>query len=360
MRTTKRILIRIIVAVGVAFILSKLRLLGVMDVSALEVWNPNIDNICFYSSPNSPGNCSSSLNTNNLYGRSWKSYTYKANEVIDTISFGLTQPNIMNKSFHLSTSFIVWNGNVNQNTSYPVRAWLHDGYNSSSCNVEGSNFDSNIGYSKVYVISCENAFQGPTTNRLFLEGPFESANTLFGISTVTFVHDNDMDLALKAQNAYLNDLKNSINNTNNKLDSMIELQRQQNQTQNDIKNNTKETNDLIKNDDTSDADSKGADFFNNFDNNSHGLSGVITAPLSFIQSLTSKSCTPLHLEIGLVNKEFDLPCATTLMQQNFPSVLEFYQTITFGVISYLILIKIFAIVKDAKNPDSDKIEVLDL
>lgn len=92
----------------------------------------------------------------------------------------------------------------------------------------------------------------------------------------------------------------------------------------------------------------------------HGLTAIITAPLSLISSITSKSCSPLVVPLPYVDKDLTLPCMGTIYSNHFGSFLSIYQMITFGIVAYWVCVRIFNLVKDFKNPDHDEIEVLDL
>lgn len=117
----------------------------------------------------------------------------------------------------------------------------------------------------------------------------------------------------------------------------------------------------IHDNNTSQATNEASNFFNNFTTNTHGLTSIITAPLTAITSISSSTCTPLHLPIPyLDNKYIDLPCMRAVYDENFGSFMSLYDTITFGIVSYWILVRIFALVKDFKNPEHDEIEVVDL
>lgn len=100
--------------------------------------------------------------------------------------------------------------------------------------------------------------------------------------------------------------------------------------------------------------------FSDFSSNTFGLTSIITAPLGLISSLSSSSCTSLSLPLPYVNTNLTLPCMTTVYQNTFGSFFTLYQTITFGIVAYWVIVKIFNIIKDAKNPDHDEIEVIDL
>lgn len=145
------------------------------------------------------------------------------------------------------------------------------------------------------------------------------------------------------QNDYKQELKNvqsSIENTNSKLDNL---------------------DSTLKNDDVNDSTNKANEFFSGFTTDTFGLTSIITAPLELIASITSSTCSPLGLKVPFVeNKTLNLPCMSSIYSQHFGSFLTIYQTITFGIIAYWVCVRIFALVKDFKNPDTDKVEVLDL
>lgn len=122
----------------------------------------------------------------------------------------------------------------------------------------------------------------------------------------------------------------------------------------------KKTNDTLKDDNTQQAQDSAGGFFNDFTTDTHGLTAIITAPLSLISSITSKSCSPLVLPLPYVDKDLTLPCMGAIYSNYFGSFLSIYQLITFGIVAYWVCVRIFNLVKDFKNPDHDEIEVLDL
>lgn len=119
-----------------------------------------------------------------------------------------------------------------------------------------------------------------------------------------------------------------------------------------------DVNDSINN---SNVDSgTGQGFFDNFTSQDFGLSQIITIPLNTIQGLTSKSCVPLQVPIPFTNSNISLPCMTEIYESKFPSIYNLWKIVSFGIVAYLIAIDIFHIVKGFKDPESDKVEVLDL
>lgn len=130
--------------------------------------------------------------------------------------------------------------------------------------------------------------------------------------------------------------------------------------QDKINDSINDTNDTLKDDNVDESLSKADSFFNDFTTNTHGLTGIITAPLNAIQSLTSKSCSPLVLPLPFVDKNLTLPCMRQIYTDNFGSFMNLYDIIIIGITSYWVMVRIFTLVKDFKNPDHDEVEVVDL
>lgn len=129
---------------------------------------------------------------------------------------------------------------------------------------------------------------------------------------------------------------------------------------NQIINSNNQINNSLNDDNVDGANSEFSDFFSSFSSNTHGLTGIITAPLSAITSLTSNSCSPLTIPLPFVNDDITLPCMRDIYVQHFGGFMTIYDTIVLGVLSYWIIVKIFALVKEFKDPEQDKIEVVDL
>lgn len=101
------------------------------------------------------------------------------------------------------------------------------------------------------------------------------------------------------------------------------------------------------------------DFFSNFNSNNHGLSGIISAPLRLINSLSTSSCSPLVLPLPFVQQNATLPCMSTVYN-NFPTFYSLWQLITTGLIGYWVIIKIYGKIHEFQDPNVDRVEVLDL
>ena len=122
-------------------------------------------------------------------------------------------------------------------------------------------------------------------------------------------------------------------------------------------------NDSINSTDTTDSSNAFLDFMNNFNETDFGLASIITSPLTIITNLSSGTCSPITVGGGtglFEGVSFELPCAMPFYEQWFGSFLDLYQMITFGIISYKILLDIFRMIHNFRNPNDDRIEVLDL
>lgn len=127
-----------------------------------------------------------------------------------------------------------------------------------------------------------------------------------------------------------------------------------------IEESTNKIDDTINNTDISDSSSTANSFFEGFTTDDYGLSDIVTMPLELIKGLTSNTCVALSLTLPFVNKTFELPCMSSIYQEYFGSFFTLYQTVTFGFVAYWVIVKIFALVKGFKDPDDDKVEVMDL
>lgn len=147
--------------------------------------------------------------------------------------------------------------------------------------------------------------------------------------------------------------QNIINNQNNNTQQIINEQQNTTDAINDL-------NDTMKDDNIDNTESNS--FFNNFQDNSHGLSGIITAPLSVIQSLVNVSPTSCQdLSIVYQGKNISLPCGKIFWgHEGFSSLNDFYNLVVGGMFAYLIIKNLFLIIEKLKDPDNDKVEVLEL
>lgn len=162
------------------------------------------------------------------------------------------------------------------------------------------------------------------------------------------------------QTSILNDILNTIKSDSSINQQIKENTEKQLEEQKKQLEEQKKTNETLKDKNIDEAQGSAGGFFNDFTTDTHGLTAVITAPLSLISSITSSSCSPLVIPLPYVDKDLTLPCMGAIYSNYFGSFLSIYRVITFGIVAYWVLVRIFNLVKDFKNPDHDEIEVLDL
>lgn len=176
--------------------------------------------------------------------------------------------------------------------------------------------------------------------------------TDFNQIQVTYLLNADFDFNyLKSydigilSSAYFDLTNNQINEINKNTEKMAE--------------EAKKTNDTLNDDDTTEADSKISGFFDDFNDNSHGLSSIVTAPLNAVNAMLTTTCTaPSATYKG---STFSFPCGSILWEQEGASALKtFINLIYGGLICYGIAKSLFKDVNDLKNPENDKVEVMNL
>lgn len=204
-----------------------------------------------------------------------------------------------------------------------------------SCNDSGISMVINVSFTPINDISGVNL---KVANKNPLSYPLLDLG--FSDMKITF---NDTDAAINNQTTIIynqtNEIINAQEETNNQLNNL---------------------NENINNDNTDEATNEASEFFSTFQTDTFGLTSIITAPLTLIQSITSTTCSPLGLPLPYVDETLNLPCLSSIYEEHFGVFLDIYQTITFGIVAYWVCVRIFNLVKDFKNPEHDEIEVLDL
>lgn len=257
-----------------------------------------------------------------------------------------------NKSVMSSVSyefgFNQWNSYYIPQYTYKTQNWSAADANSSGFIADSSNI------SNCYLFSGYGVYKSNTTG---LSVHFTGTASLSGVRFYIMGFNVD-DLGYYKENM-LDDIEEIINSnmsgvaTKSDIASVNAKIQQTNEAISDV-------NDSINNSDTSGANSDASGFFNNFQSNDHGLTGIITTPLSLIQSITSATCTSLNLPLPFVNENISLPCMNTIYSQHFGTFYTIYQTITFGIVAYWVCVKVFYKVQDFKNPSNSNVEVLEL
>lgn len=122
----------------------------------------------------------------------------------------------------------------------------------------------------------------------------------------------------------------------------------------------KEQTNTIKSEDMTGGNQSAQDFKDNSAfNDSTGIQSIIELPLNFINSLSS-TCQPLQLTLPYLDYDFTIPCLGDLIRTKVPLLANVITIVVNGFIVYRILLGILDLVKSARNPDDDRIEVLEL
>ena len=257
-------------------------------------------------------------------------YYYSLASIPNSDFFSFIFPFFDDKSYTINGSIFI---NTNQNVSfmaYPLSL------NGIVCEImpvyELANSDMTR---RIFSYSCPDVTMKKENNIFNFQSNANIANNIFGFSyNIT----------------YSSSISGAINN---QTEEITKGQQETNQQLGDLNNN-------LTNSDTTDANSSANNFFSGFESNDYGLTSIVTAPLNFIKSITSSTCTPLGFQAPFVNQRVELPCMKAIYEEHFGSFLTLYQTITFGIVAYWVCINTLATVRGFKDPDSDRIEVLDL
>lgn len=177
----------------------------------------------------------------------------------------------------------------------------------------------------------------------------DATNSLWFIQVRTIVY---YDEYTQTGYSYYVGLGDKTNRYKNVSQAIIDNQNQ----------NTNQTISTITDSNTTEASSEANNFFSGFTSQDNGgISSIITAPLQAISGLVSAQCVQIELPIPyLDNKTLILPCMSSIYREHFGAVFSLYQTIIFGAIAYRMLVSLFMMIQGFKNPDDDKIEVVDL
>lgn len=282
-----------------------------------------------------------------------RKYIFSSNNLTIDSSGGTviqtTTGDVLNKGYLYLTKFYICNkpnisdynykiGNTNFATPSTFNAdilALNDSALSTSPGITG------IGYSSCRLFS--GLYVPTTTGNNWISIQFTSNTTQTSKFALVAVETENLGI-------YTNTIKQIIESSNGNVVDAV----------NSVKEETKKTNDTLNDDNVDESLSNADSFFNDFNTSTHGLTGIITAPLNAIQSLTSKTCSPLVLPLPFVDKDLTLPCMRQIYIDNFGGFMNLYDVIIIGIVSYWVLVRIFTLVKDFKNPDHDEIEVVDL
>lgn len=260
---------------------------------------------------------------------------------ITSNSFGTMAPST--KWYRVNQSC---NVNGEKASVYRQIVFISSSYQGSACSVDGLTLKCSLNESQASLFS--NTYYN-VYMRILHMGITED------IPLNDLIYDEET-----TQTSILNDILNTIKNDGSINQQIKDTTEKQLEEQKKQLEEQKKTNETLKDDNIDKAQDSAGGFFSDFTTDTHGLTAVVTAPLSLISSITSSSCSPLVIPLPYVDKDLTLPCMGAIYSNYFGSFLSIYRIITFGIVAYWVLVRIFNLVKDFKNPDHDEIEVLDL
>lgn len=321
----KYILKRVIIGLGIALVIYFLRGGLIADVSALEPYNDIPNTITYWSSTES--GITASVKEFNKFNTQWFGYTFDSDQSMQGWSFNFDGESYLDDKSG-SVNFAIYS-NVKNEWRKPFQVYIKDFYNNiSSCYVDGTSNSQNgsLVSSPVSSVICPNV-QVRGNYSIFISNLTSNIANTIGISKVTFKFSTDKDI------------KDSIDKSTQEQEK---------------------TNNTLNDSNVDNATSDGSSFFGNFSSDSHGLSGIITAPLRLINSLTTATCKPLEFNLPFVGNHVVLPCMRSIYENHFGIFFSLWQLITTGLISYNVCINLYSKVRNLQNPNNDRIEVLNL
>ena len=171
---------------------------------------------------------------------------------------------------------------------------------------------------------------------------------------ITCSASNDTIISSNAQNT-----QDIINNQNQNKNEIIN---NQNNNQAQTNQGLENINGSLNNSDVSGANEDLNKFTENdaFKDNTVILD-IIQAPINMLNSLTSTTCSPLSLPLPFLNVNLEIPCLSSIFAKHLSTeLLTLLKLAINGFLVYKILCSFAMDIHSYKDPDSDRLEVIDL
>lgn len=125
---------------------------------------------------------------------------------------------------------------------------------------------------------------------------------------------------------------------------------------NNANNSINDVKDSINNSNVDESSSTAGGFFDNFSDNDHGLSSIITSPLRAINAMLSNQCVAPGATYK--GQSFSLPCGSMLWDRPGGNDFKNFINIFYGgFLAYYVIRRLFLDIEKLKNPNNDKVEV---
>lgn len=326
-KTIIRFIIRILILFGVIFLLSFLKgkNLLIANVNA-ETLTPK--SITYNTSG---GSITGGVSSGSFNDVPLSYYNYSSNTYTFSVSFNYQNlPNtLMNK--RLNFSGVIYTTLNSNDLTEPLHVWVVDDNTGTSyaCTTQSSSTRSSAQVSYISywnTFNCSNVVITYSNFKIYIGSNFYSSGSI-GIGKINFSPNSDDTI-----NSSIKDTKDAVN----------------------------DTNDTIKDDNVDSSTSQGQSFFDDFDSGDEGsLTDIVSLPLEYITHLND-SCKPFSIPTGYFGT-INIPCLSTVWSTtSFTNVINIVSAIINGLICYRVLVNLFYFFKDLKDPDNDKVEVMDL
>lgn len=333
------------------------------NVTTVNQWGYSTDGAVFY-----PGFLSSSiLLVENSYGAMFRSFLSDTKFLTDhlyTFSFyacynsgyDLTPVNFYTGG---ATDIPTLNypANIKSSNTYKIGNKPYETIGNVDTGYPGDNYQSCRFLTYKFVPTKEGnwygvQFTGSSTfsSQIFIVGyKFYDIGAINNLTSSQVQKIVDNSTANLATDASVEEVEESINVLKEDINELNETQKVTNSKLDDLNDNI--TNDSVDNDQAS-------SFFDNFSTTDHGgISGIITAPLTAINAMLNKNCSPLTATYK--GKEISLPCGYDFWEK-MPTIQEFINITLGGLLCYKIICKLYRLIENLKNPDDDRVEVMKL
>lgn len=224
----------------------------------------------------------------------------------------------------------------------PVMLPLNVNVNNYNCNYNTASTSNSTWTGTTFSVTCPMMMEqnGLQDLYIFFEGDTTDTNSQYRLTLGgMFTFESFSEVDLSSTNSAIQGTTSAVNNNTNAVNSM---------------------NNNIMNDDVSSSTNTASGFFDDFTQNSHGLSGIVTSPLRLLNALSTAECNPLEFNLPFVHNTVSLQCMRPIYENYFGVFFTLFQLITTGMISYHVLLNFYKKVRDLQNPNNDRIEVLDL
>lgn len=327
LRYILKYIIRVIIFFGIIYFISFLsgKHLFIANVHALEPYNDIPDTISYWSGTSN--SATDNVRQFNFYNTNFWGYSYQGATSMQGVSLNFNSDSYLDDKTG-SVNFAIYS-QVRNDWRKPFQVYIKDFYNNiSSCYTDSTSIANNGSRtsSPISSVICPNV-QIRGNYSIFISNLTPDTSLTIAISKVTFKFVTDKDI------------KSAIDNNTNSQEK---------------------TNNTIKDDNVDSSTNQGSSFFNDFDSGDEGsLTDIVSLPLEYVQHLND-TCQPFTIPTGKLGN-ISIPCLSSIWSgTSFAGIINTASLIINGIICYKLLTSLFLFFKELKDPDDDKVEVMNL